>query len=237
MNRSDLLNGPITKIFTILFFAFSVYSCGKESNTGSGKTGTGKDSVVESSSKSEIPENFIIKYTLAGKREGKMLMLRNNDKLKIVFDFASGGVSSINEMYLLNDTVFTVIRQGASKVGSRTGYKNFREAYIGNELIIGASGLGKYLENAKVIDKEKVLGYDCDIYELSDRTVVAVYNKKYALKISKPLYIATATSLEIDPEFSQTEFQLPGDVEYHDKDKRIIKFGTKEDSIAYYNKK
>lgn len=237
MNRSFFLIRTSLRIFAVLLLTAVISSCGKESNTGSGKTGTGKDSVIQSTGKSDIPENFSIKYILNGKREGKMLMLRNNDKLKIVFDFASGGVSSINEMYLLNDTVFTVIRQGASKVGSRTGYNNFKEAYTGNELIIGASGLSKYLENTKVIDKEKVLGYDCDIYELSDRTLVSVYNKKYVLKISKPLYIATAESLTIDPEFSQNEFKLPEDVEYYDKDKRIIKFGTKEDSIAYYNKK
>jgi hypothetical protein len=236
MNFNNLFHKSSLKLCLLVLAALIVSSCGKNSGNGSVKTGEGKDSLVQSSKEAD-KESFDIKYTLVGKREGKMEMIRNNDKLKIVFDFESGGVKSINELYLLNDTVFTVIRQGPSKVGSRTGFKNFKEAYTGNELIIGASELSKYLENTKMIDKEKVLGYDCEIYELSDRTLVSVYNKKYVLKISKPLYIASATSLTIDPEISPKEFQLPDDLEYYDKDKRVIKFGTKEDSIAYYNKK
>ena len=237
MNFNNSFLKPSLKLYMLVLAALIVSSCGKNSDNGSVKTGAGNDSLVQTNSKEAPKESFDIKYSLVGKREGKMEMIRNNDKLKIVFDFESGGVKSINELYLLNDTVFTVIRQGSSKVGSRTGFKNFKEAYTGNELIIGASELSKYLENTKMIDKEKVLGYDCEIYELSDRTLVSVYNKKYVLKISKPLYIAFATSLTIDPDISPKEFKLPDDLEYYDKDKRIIKFGTKEDSIAYYNKK
>lgn len=233
--KSDIKSA--LKFYLVCLTSLFILSCGKSSNNDTIKSGAGNDSLKQSGIKEVPKENFIIKYELIGKREGKMEMIRNNDKLKIEFDFESGGVKSINQFYLLNDTVYTVIRQGGSKVGSRTGFKNFKEAYTGNELIIGASELSKYFEGSKIKDKEKVLGYDCDIYELSDRTLVSVYNKKYILRISKPLYIATATSLVIDPEFSPKIFELPGDVEYYDKDKKIIKFGTKEDSIAYYNKK
>ncbi len=225
------------KLYLACLASLFILSCGKSDNNDSVKSAAGSDTLNKSVTKEVPKENFTIKYELVGKREGKMVMIRSNDKLKIEFDFESGGVKSINQFYLLNDTVYTVIRQGGSKVGSRTGFKNFKEAYTGNELVLGSAELSKYFENTKIKDKEKVLGYDCEIYELSDRTIVSVYNKKYMLRISKPLYQATATSLVIDQDISPDIFELPRDVEYYDKDKKVIKFGTKEDSIAYYNKK
>lgn len=221
----------------IFIIAFSLISCGKENGSGSKNTADQVSDTKTTINTKDTSSNFIIKYDLSSKRTGKMKFIRDKDKFKQEMDYESGGVKAFSQMFFLNDTVFTVIRSDGRKVGSRSAYKNFMETFTGNELFVGTNGFSKYLDSAKATGREKILGYDCEIFELSDKSTVYVYNRRYPLKIMKAIYIATATELLINPMIDQTEFKLPDDLEYHDKDKRIIKFGTKEDSIAYYNKK
>lgn len=225
------------KTSLILIFAFSLISCGKENGSGSKKTADQVSDNKSSINTKDTSANFIIKYDLSGKRIGKMKFIRDKDNFLQEMDYESGGVRAFNQMFFLNDTVFTVIRSDGRKVGSRSAYKNFIQTFSGNELFVGTKDFSKYLDSAKTSGREKILGYDCEIFELSDKSTVYVYNRRYPLKIMRSIYTATATELLLNPMIDQTEFKLPDDLEYHDKDKRIIKFGTKEDSIAYYNKK
>jgi hypothetical protein len=227
----------LLKTAFILIIAFSLISCGKENGSGSKNTADQVSDINSGINTKDTSVNFIIKYDLSGKRIGKMEFIRDKDKFKQEMDYESGGVKAFSQMFFLNDTVFTVIRSDGRKVGSRSAYNNFMQTYSGNELFVGTKDFSKYLDTVLVLGKEKILGYDCEIFELSDKSTVYVYNRRYPLKIMKAIYIATATELLINPMIDQTEFKLPDDLEYHDKDKRIIKFGTKEDSIAYYNKK
>jgi len=221
----------------IFIIAFCLISCGKENGSGSKNTADQVSDNKSNINTKDTSANFIIKFDLSGKRIGKMKFIRDKDNFLQEMDYESGGVRAFNQMFFLNDTVFTVIRSDGRKVGSRSAYNNFMQTYSGNELFVGTKDFSKYLDTVLVLGKEKILGYDCEIFELSDKSTVYVYNRRYPLKIMKAIYIATATELLINPMIDQTEFKLPDDLEYHDKDKRIIKFGTKEDSIAYYNKK
>ncbi len=221
----------------IFIVSFCISSCGKESSSGSKNTTEQVSDNKSGINTKDTSANFIIKYDLSGKRIGKMKFIRDKDKFKQEMDYESGGVKAFSQMFFLNDTVFTVIRSDGRKVGSRSAYKNFMETFSGNELFVGTKDFSRYLDTLKATGREKILGYDCEIFELSDKSTVYVYNRRYPLKIMKAIYIATATELLLNPMIDQTEFKMPDDLEYHDKDKRIIKFGTKEDSIAYYNKK
>lgn len=214
------------KVLIILTLCFTFSFCNKEDKTESkNKTETSK---TESSNNDlKITDDFIIDYDLVGRLNGKMTIYRKGNKLKQDINSEIMGMQSKNEIYVLDNFVFTVTDMGGKKFGAKTDLQNYNMQKQTGETITDFTQFEKFLESKKVVGSENILGYICDIYDLGNNVALSVNNKRYILKIKAPEFMATATKLETNPTFSANEFELPSDINF----KNINPQGTKNETL------
>ncbi len=208
---------------TLILFIFIITFCGKEKTdepkTGSNDTAKTINSEVNAGEKTG---DFIISYDLEGLLKGKMEIFRSGEKLKQKINSEIMGNKNSNVIYIKDKIVYSVIDVGGKKFGTKTDLGNYNNIKQTGETITDFNEFEKFLDSKNISGSENILGYKCDIYEISDPIRLSVYNKRYILRIKTPEFIATATGLNTSPVFSVNEFDLPADVDFNKTDSKGI---------------
>lgn len=220
-----------------VFFIFVIASCGKEKTVETKTAST--DSLKTPESKVDaggITTDFIISYDLEGLLKGKMEIFRNGDRLKQKINSEIMGNKNSNVIYIKDKIVYSVIDVGGKKFGTKTDLVNYNSIKQTGETITDFNEFEKFLDSKKITGTENILGYKCDIYEISDPIRLSVYNKRYIMKIKTPEFIATATNLNTRPVFSENEFEVPLDVNFNKTDSKGIDSRTLDSIVSKIRK-
>ncbi|MDZ4712758.1 MAG: hypothetical protein SGI89_10590 [bacterium] len=213
-------------ILTVILFAASLiafHSCGKDkSEIQNNKTTTEQsppntsDSTISNSTNNNIAgnENFIISYTVAGKMNGVMQILRSGNKFRQNISSEIMGMKNDNQIFILDNNVYSVTEIGGKTLGVKTSLNDFNKLKKTGETIIDFKEFEKFLNTKKITGSENIIGYNCDIYDFGDGVSLSVNNKKFVLKIKSPEFIATANNINLNPSFASNEFELPKDVTF-----------------------
>jgi len=155
-----------------------------------------------------------VTYDLTGKMNGKITILRKDNKLKQEINSEFMGVQTSNQVYVLDDFVYSISDMNDKKFGTKTNLEDFSGGKNAGDIITNFREFEKFISTKKITGTENILGYKCDIYEIGNGTELSIYDKKYILKIKNPAFTAIATKLEADPVFPEDEFTVPSYTEF-----------------------
>lgn len=191
-------------------------SCGDSSENKS--QGNPSEKKQESETKKNVlSDNFVIKYNLSGMMEGTMEVLRSGDKLKQIMSSVVMGVQTSTYVYIIDKIVYSIVDISGKSVGMKTDISEYNKtSKTGGEAFTNFNDFEKYLSDKKKTGTEKIIGYDCDIYEIGNGATLSVYDKKYVLKIASSQFTAIATELNTSPKFSDNEFTVPSGIDFRD---------------------
>lgn len=219
----------ISLYILILTSAFVVFSCSKEDKPGpqSNKPETEKQESEKKENENKtnetegnenkdaaLKQDFIISYSLQGKVNGEMKIIRQGNKFKQLIDSEIMGMKNKNEIYILNNVVYSLTEIGGKRFGNKTEITDYNRQKNTGETIVDFKQFQEFLSKKKIVGSENILGYDCDVYDLGNNMNLSVYKKGYILKIKTSEFLAAATDLNTSPTFGATEFQVPPDVDY-----------------------
>ncbi len=210
-------------LIALILFALVFTSCSKENKNEpqSSKTEAPK---TENRAKEDVLSNdFTVNYDLEGALKGKMEIMRSGEKLKQNINSEVLGIKSSNVIYIMDNSVYSVLDVGGKKIGTKSDLRGYNESKQTGETITDFKEFEKFLDSKKITGSENVLGYKCDIYETSSGITLSVYNKRYILKIKTPEFMATATALNTNPSYTGAEFNLPSDVEFNKSESKTLK--------------
>lgn len=208
---------PIAVVCVVL-----VCACGNGSNDKSGKNEQKKDpqktenTGTEQSTESNTisGDNSVISYKLTGALNGKMTIYRNGKELKQIIESEIMGMQNRNEIFVKENTVYSITELGGKKMATKTAIDNYNNSKPTGETIADTREFERLLNARKVTGNEQILGYDCEIYEVSDNTFLSVANKQLILKIKSPQLIAEATEVSLLPSGDGSIFELPAGVNF-----------------------
>lgn len=218
-----------SKIITIIFLmiiAAGINSCDKEAEKKNSQNNI-KEKKSDTGKSLKVSDDFIISYDLQGRINGKMQIFRSGNNFKQVINSDIMGMHNNNYIYIRDNIVYTITEIGGKKFGSKATLQEYNLSKHTGETIIDLKEFEKFLSAKKVTGSEKILGYDCEVYDLGDSYYLAVYDKKCILKIMTPEFMATATKLEMNPSIAVNEFVIPADVDF----KNINPGGLKKESL------
>ncbi|MEO8447699.1 MAG: hypothetical protein ABI528_09405 [bacterium] len=215
-------------ILTVILFAASLIafqSCSKDkpeiqntkTTTEQPPTNTKTtDSTVSNDTNNNIAgnENFIISYTMTGKMNGDMQILRSGNKFRQNISSEIMGMKNDNQIFILDNNVYSVTEIAGKTLGVKTSLNEFNKLKKTGETIIDFKEFEKFLNTKKITGSENIIGYNCDIYDFGGGVSLSVSNKKFVLKIKSPEFVATANNMNLNPTFASNEFELPKDVTF-----------------------
>ena len=201
----------LSSLFFILILTALLSSCGDDEQ----KVQTQKSQPVKTSSESkESGDNTSITYALSGAINGTMTIKRNGSELKQLIDSEMMGMKSRNEIYIKGDLAYSITEVAGKKMAMKTSLKEYNNRKLTGETIADPKEFQRLLEGKKVTGNEKILGYDCEIFDLGNNVFLSVADKKHILRIKSPEFLAVATDLQKMPQDSGSEFELPAGVEF-----------------------
>lgn len=211
------------KFSILILTAISLYSCGKDSKNESpgnkpGSQTTEPERSETGKKETGLSNDFIISYDLEGKLKGKMDIFRSGEKLKQYMNTEIMGVKNTNTVYIIDNTVYSVIDIEGTKIGNKTDLANYNKQKKTAETITDFKEFEKFLEDKKITGTENILGHNCDIYDISGGVSLSIYDKRYILKINSPEFTAVATALNTSPSFAKNEFEVPAGVDFKSMD-------------------
>ncbi len=195
-------------LFIVLTF---LASCGNEEQ----KLQTQKPQTGSSTTESkEIGDNTSITYALSGAINGSMTIKKNGTELKQLIDSEMMGMKSQNTIFIKGDLAYSITEVAGKKMAMKTSLKEYNNRKMTGETIADPKEFKRLLEGKKVSGNEKLLGYDCEIYDLGNNVFLSVADKKHILRIKSPEFLAVATNIQAMPQNSASEFELPTDVDF-----------------------
>ncbi len=198
-----------TAIFLLMIVLAFISSCGNEEQ----KMQTQKPQSGNATNESkEIGDNTSITYALSGAINGTMTIKRNGTELKQLIDSEMMGMKSRNEIYIKGDIAYSVTEVAGKKMAMKTSLKEYNNRKMTGETIADPKEFQRLLEGKKIAGNEKILGYDCEVYDLGNNVFLSVAGKKHILRIKSPDFLAVATNMQAMPQNSAAEFELPTDV-------------------------
>lgn len=199
--------------FLILIGTIPFQACNKQNKNET----TNKTEIADTNNRNkeiQLSDNFIISYDLVGKVNGKMQILRKGNLFKQIINSEVMGMQNKNNVYILGSSVYSVTEIAGKKFGIKTNLHDYNTQKQTGETIVDFKEFEKFLNSKKITGSENILGYDCEIYEISDGFYLTVKNKKYIMKIKTPEFTATATTMDTNPSFTLTEFEIPSDIDF-----------------------
>lgn len=228
------------KVFCILTLSFGFYYCGKDNdNRSQGKTENKSPENPNADSNNtelKVSDDFIVDYDLVGKMNGNMRIYRKGNKLKQSINSEIMGMKNKNDIYIIDNFVFSVTEVANKKFGVRTNLQDFNMQKQTGETITDFRQFEKFLEEKKIIGSENILGHNGDIYDLGNGLSLTVYNKRYILRIKSPEFMATATKIESNPVFASNEFDLPANIEFKNVNPQSKKNGSLDSILNQFKK-
>ncbi|MBK8981548.1 MAG: hypothetical protein IPM38_04305 [Ignavibacteria bacterium] len=209
-------------LLMLTLFAITFYSCGKDESKSGNETGE-KDKVADekkentegtSSGDMDLSDDFMISFKLEGAMNGDMTMYRSGKKLKQIINTEIMGTPSKNQVYIIDNFVFTVTEIKGKRMGVKTNIQDYNKKKQTAETITDPEEFESYLADKKIVGSENILGKNCDIYDTGNDTQLSIFDKMYVLRIKSPQFMATATEFETNPDFSSNEFEIPSDVNF-----------------------
>ncbi|MBN1633530.1 MAG: DUF4412 domain-containing protein [Ignavibacteria bacterium] len=203
------------KIKFLVVFLMSVFliaGCGKES--GDGTSDAEKDKKEEKSETSV----FHIKYEIKGEGDMTMDMYVKDNDFKMDMKGIEESGKKVDALMFVKDKYFYMIgEEGGKKMGMK-----FKMDDENNEFkdITKLTDIKDEISKAKKEGTEEILGYECDIYKDGEKTMW-VYDNKFFLKMVDGKTTMVATEFEPDAKISESEFELPKDVEIQDMEKMM----------------
>ncbi len=232
----NIFRKEIIKKLYIFLISISIFSCGKEDKNESQSNKTETPKTETNKSAVNLSNDFIVDYDIEGKLKGKMVIYRNGEKLKQNMNTELMGLKTSNEVYIIDNNVYSIIEVGGKKMGNKTDLTSYNSKKKTAETITDFREFEKSLEGKKITGTENIIGYDCDIYEFSQDVFLSVYNKRYILKIKSPEFTATATVLNTNPKFSGNEFVIPDDVSFKTPDMKDLNMQKIDSLVEKYKK-
>lgn len=210
-----------TAVLVLMISCLMITSCGKENND---KTENDKNK-SESQSTAEVQklknaDKFTVHYDVKGMMNGKMDIMRDGNKLKQVINTNVMGLNTINTIYILDNVAYSVTDAAGQKFATKSDIKEYNLKKNSGETIVDFKEFEDFLSKKTVTGKENVLGYECDVYDVGGGLSMSVYDKKYVLKINNPQFMATATGIDVQPNFAANEFTLPPDIDFNNPGKK-----------------
>jgi outer membrane lipoprotein-sorting protein len=184
-----------------------IAGCGKKSEDGTsdaekdkkdGKTGTSV---------------FHIKYDIKGDGDMTLDMYVKDNNFKMDMKGTEASGKKVDALMFVKDKVLYMVAEDA---GKKMGLK-FKVDDENNEFkdITKLTDIKDEISKAKKEGTEKILDYDCDIYKEGDKTMW-VYNDMFFLKMVDSKNTMVATVFEPDAKISDSDFDLPKDIEFQD---------------------
>lgn len=222
MNSTNLFKKETVKLFFIVICFSCLYSCSKENKNEPQSTKTETPKTENSNKSANLSNDFIVSYNLEGKLAGKMEIYRSGDMLRQNMNTEIMGMQTDNVIYILDKTVYSIINVAGKTIGTKTDLSNYNASKETGETITDFKEFEKFLDSKKVTGTENILGYNCDVYDISKDVKLSVYNKRYILKIQAQEFMAVATALNTSPSFSKEEFEVPKDVDFKTTDMKEL---------------
>lgn len=221
-------------IFLLMIVVAFLSSCGndkQEVQTQRPQTGS------STSESKEIGDNTSITYALSGAINGSMTIKRNGTELKQLIDSEMMGMKSQNTIFIKGDLAYSITEVAGKKMAMKTSLKEYNNRKMTGETIADPKEFKRLLEGKKISGNEKLLGYECEIYDLGNNVFLSVADKKHILKIKSPEFLAVATNIQAMPQNSASEFELPTDVVFKMVNPRDAPGEAKLDSLMKELKK
>jgi len=195
--KSLLLN-----IFLLSVFLFIVSGCGEEKK---------KEAKILSQDNSPDTSSLIIKYAVSGAGNGKIVLTKKGNKVKIELDKIVDGVSNIETRFISDGWIYfyftteTAVQPVKSRITKDQNYlKNFASLADADEIIARTRKNGN----------EIVAGFTCDIYEYLDGSRFSIYQGKYVLQATYDGIVMSATSLSFNVPIKNQDIEKPANVEF-----------------------
>ena len=212
----------LERLFLVLLLvtALGLSACGKKDATNE-SSGDNK----ESSENSESGDNessgdmdmssgeFVITYEMQGPEvKGTMTLYKKGDMVKTEMkgDFAGQGEGTASALYK-DDYVYTVMDMAGMKQGIKMKVDEYEK-----DKDYDINDIEKELDKYQKVGTEEILGKECDIYDTGKGTKMSVYDKKAVLKVVSKDMTMVATKFDSNPDLSDSDFDVPKDVEYID---------------------
>jgi hypothetical protein len=220
----------LKSFFTLLLFVsiISLSACNKEENQTAGDN---KENSTESSDENNESGNnessgdidlssneFIITYKMTGpESNGTMTLYRMGDNMKTVMkgqiaDMENGVAEALYD----GDFVYTTMELQGQKQGFKLKVDEYQK-----DKEYSMADVEKNLEKYKKVGTETILGKECEIYETGKGTTISVYDKKAVLGIKSKDMTMVATEFNTDPNLSESDFEVPKDVEFIDMEEMM----------------
>lgn len=201
------------KFLTVLLLSvFIIAGCGKK--TEDGTSDAQKDKKEEKTETSV----FHIKYDVKGQGDMTMDMYVKDKNFKMDMKGTEESRKKVDALIFVKDDYLYMIGEEA---GKKMGMK-FKMDDENNEFkdITKLTDIKNEISKAKKEGTEEILGYECDIYKEGNKTMW-VYKDMFFLKMVDDKTTMVATEFEPDAKISESEFELPKDVEIQDMEKMM----------------
>ena len=217
-NRLSYLNISLVLIF--MLSAIFIFSCGKKNENVKTED---KSSTEKSTSTDEISpsSSFMVTFDITGKVTGKTKNYYDNKKMRVDNEMSIGGQKISSQVISDGEWVYIISEYGGKKMGMKMNVKYYTE----DQQKKGEFDISSFRDKLKTYQKtgtEEILGKQCDIYKVNDKTTISVYKDMIPLKV-----VATggdmtmvATSYEINPKVPDDFFTPPSGVEYKELNAR-----------------
>ena len=217
-NRLSYLNISLVLIF--MLSAIFIFSCGKKNENVKTED---KSSTEKSTSTDEISpsSSFMVTFDITGKVTGKTKNYYDNKKMRVDNEMSIGGQKISSQVISDGEWVYIISEYGGKKMGMKMNVKYYTE----DQQKKGEFDISSFRDKLKTYQKtgtEEILGKQCDIYKVNDKTTISVYKDMLPLKV-----VATggdmtmvATSYEINPKVPDDFFTPPSGVEYKELNAR-----------------
>jgi hypothetical protein len=200
--------------------AIFIFSCGKKNENVKTED---KSSTEKSTSTDEISpsSSFMVTFDITGKVTGKTKNYYDNKKMRVDNEMSIGGQKISSQVISDGEWVYIISEYGGKKMGMKMNVKYYTE----DQQKKGEFDISSFRDKLKTYQKtgtEEILGKQCDIYKVNDKTTISVYKDMIPLKV-----VATggdmtmvATSYEINPKVPDDFFTPPSGVEYKELNAR-----------------
>lgn len=207
-------------ILIVMLSALFFFSCGKKNENVKTED---KSTTEKSTSTDEISpsSSFMVTFDITGKVTGKTKNYYDNKKMRVDNEMSMGGQKMSSQVISDGEWVYIISEYGGKKMGMKMNVKYYTE----DQQKKGEFDISSFRDKLKTYQKtgtEEILGKQCDIYKVNDKTTISVYKDMIPLKV-----VATggdmtmvATSYEINPKVPDDFFTPPSGVEYKELNTR-----------------
>ncbi len=207
-------------LFSVIFLALVLSSCGKSDKTDTTSTTTDKDKKTESTSTTTTSTGgngaYHIAYDMGGKTmTGTIDTWVKDSKFRQTMNGDVIGKKMVSNTYGDGTFVYMITEVMGQKMGMKTDASKYKKQNDNSgQTNLDYGHFEDFLKDKKSLGTAEVMGKTCEIYEIAKDTKCYVYNKRFPLKLENPALTMTATKFEENINYSDSNFDPPKDVKY-----------------------